>query len=84
MFIAFMSWIHGQDYALDHEFSVYVIGELTPLDITRFFKFKVFLISVNQDIIAATLDMHKKSISDFMPNSISTWDRTYNRGNPTK
>ena len=51
MFIAFMSWIHGVDYDLDLAFSPAILGALTLHDITRFFKFKAFLISDDRDVV---------------------------------
>jgi hypothetical protein len=65
-----MNFIHGADYDHNHEFPVGVLGELTPNDVTRFFKFKAF--GINDDRVidkstdrstgcwSSTLDMYKK------------------------
>jgi hypothetical protein len=93
-FIKFMSFIHRTEYDINHVFPDAILGELVPNDVVRFFKFKAFNIADDRDIVEAvdrasgcrvsTLDMYKKSISFYMPNSIPTWDRLNNRGNPTK
>jgi hypothetical protein len=92
--IKFMNFIHDTEYDVEHVFPNEVLGEIVPNDIVRFFKFKAFLIEDDRAICESTdratgcrnstLDMYKKSISFFMPNSIPTWDRLNNRGNPTK
>jgi hypothetical protein len=94
LFIKFMDFIHGTVYDVQHEFTNAILGEIVPNDVVRFFKFKAFGITDDRDICEqndratgcreATLDMYKKSISYYMPNSIPTWDRLHNMGNPTK
>jgi hypothetical protein len=92
--IKFMDFIHGTVYDVQHKFSNAILGEIVPKDVVRFFKVKAFGIKEDHGICKqndratgcceATFDMNKNSISNYIPNSIPTWDRLHNMDNPTK
>jgi hypothetical protein len=86
-----MSFVHGRlpgnRYNPDHDFTNAELTAVTPLDVSRYMRLKVYgaeFPSPDANPIAtqhATIAFDKKAISFFMPNR-EKWSVTRTEGNP--
>ena len=86
----FMSFVHGQEYRREKEYTVEERNALTPNDVVCWMNLKTFGIEdppVDANPVHArssSLEFWKKAISFFMPNRLIPWNSTSREGNPTK
>ena len=89
-FLQFMRWLHSTNYGKDISFTNDQLNAITPDDVVRYMKFKVYG-DANADEDQAyptegrssSLEQYKKSISKFMLSSYPYNDE-HNTGNPTR
>ena len=86
--VAFMSWLHGEDYPPDVEITMPVLEAITAEEVVQWFAYRAFgtptLSETDRPIHArhSSLLYWKKALSSFMPQHNVVWDGT--RGNPTR
>lgn len=77
-------------YLEGHEFTDTELSGITPEEIIRFFKFKLYGdgdVNVSDKPLSGshhTLDYYKKAISSFIPQREIAWDTLTRQGNPTR
>ena len=82
----------GNRYDDSHEFTAEELAKITPNDIARWMKMKVYGTrdpTEEQNPIhgqSSSLEFAKKAISSFMPNKLMHWNKIASQpvGNPTK
>jgi len=85
-----MSYRDGVAYPPNHEFPPAALAAITPEEIVRWMKYRVYQDpDADHDIDKPTLRSKpvlywKKSISFFVPNKRMEWNELSNVGNPTK
>ena len=86
----FMGWRSGTDYASDHAFEDQELGAIQPIELKRWFTFKVY---GKADIVSddkptegrsSSIEFWKKAISYYMPNRLIGWNSLRLEGNPTR
>lgn len=88
--IRLMNFLHDTEYPQNHTFSEDVLLEITPSDITRFFKILAYgtetPVARDYPIYSrsSNLAQYKKAISFFMPNKLMQWNVATKSGNPTR
>ena len=87
----FMSFVHGQQYRREKEYTVEERNALTPNDVVRWMNVKTFFGIEDPPVDAnpvhahsSSLEFWKKAILFFMPNRLIPWNSTSREGNPPK
>jgi len=87
----FMAYTHQAGfYNEGHAFSSTELALITPEQIIRYFKFKLYGdgdVDVSGQPLSGshhTLDYYKKAISSFVPQRDKSWDTVTQQGNPTR
>jgi len=88
--LAMMRWRDGIDYPKDHEFSKETLAQVTPLEVARWMKSRVYDNPDANETIdrpkkrSKTVLFWKKAVSYYMPNKRTDWNEIANVGNPTR
>ena len=89
-----MTFLTSIEYDKKHMFSEDELNAIVPLDLKRWFFYKVFGFHEGTNVVvpgetafnirSTTLEMMKKAISWYLPDRISCWSPRSKTGNPTK
>lgn len=88
--VAFMSWLHGEDYGGDVEFTREQLVAVTALDVCQWFNYRAYgrpdPTDDDRPILARKNSLYywKKALSAFFPNKHHQWNEITRTGNPTR
>lgn len=90
--VALLSFIDGEDYEQDQEFTPERLDQITADEVRRFFNYRIYeneepgddMNELQPQVRSNSVMYWKKAISYYLPNKLHPWNQIHLTGNPTR